>query len=384
MPQLDALRKKIEEKKSQPFSKKEEETKEASIDIDEVENIVKQMKKKYKEQGIAFEDTEEDLSALRGVITGTQGPQVTTQPIEELAEFQSPVISRLGQFFLTFELLLSPVMKGVKRFPVSKELSYMLYSANMNYSPQQYIALSIAASTMVFVLMMILGLIGSIIVGFRLEFAFLLGLGGFLFTLMIILIIPKSIAQKRGDQVSTELPFALRHISTELRAGLGLYKTLQTVAAADYGLLSEEFSRTITEIEEGTDTQQALRHFALRTQSRALRSALLHIIRALKTGGNLSQMMSEIAEDVSFELRLRISDFAEKMNFFGVIFIFGAIVVPVFIAILGSVANAPLGSVSLTSAINLPPKMILIFYAAIMPLLLGMLVFYLKINQPKV
>ena len=384
MPQLDALRKKIEEKKGQPFRKQEEEYSEATIDIDEVENIVKQMKKKYKEQGIAFEEQDEDISMLRGMVTGTQSPQITTQPIEDLAEFQSPLISKLGQFFLTFELLLNPVMKTVKRFPVSKELAYMLYSANMNYSPQQYIALSIAGSTLVFFFMLILGLIGSVFVGYKLIFALLLAIGAFIFTLIIILIIPKSIAQKRGDEVSTELPFALRHISTELRAGLGLYKTLQTVAAADYGLLSEEFSRTITEIEEGTDTQQALRHFALRTQSRALRSALLHIIRALKTGGNLSQMMSEIAEDVSFELRLRISDFAEKMNFFGVIFIFGAIVVPVFIAILGSVANAPLGSVSITSAINLPPRTILIFYAAIMPVLLGMLVFYLKINQPKV
>ena len=68
---------------------------------------------------------------------------------------------------------------------------------------------------------------------------------------------------------------------------------------ADYGELSEEFSRTINEIEEGTDTKLALRHMALRTQSKALRNSLIHVIRALRTGGNLSVIMNDIADDVS-------------------------------------------------------------------------------------
>lgn len=385
MPLLNDLRKKIEEKKEKSIRKSPlDDTGEASIDIAEVENIVKKMKKKYKDEGVEFGEEDDELNSLRGVITGSAGPQATTQPVSDLLEFQSPLISQLGKFFLTFELFMNPLVKGLKRFPISKELAYYLYSANMNYSVQQYLALAIAAASIAFIFMLILGVMGSIILGYRILLAFSIAIVAFIFTLLITLFIPKSVAQKRGDEISTELPFALRHISTELRAGIGLYKTLQTIATSDYGTLSQEFARTINEIEEGTDTQQALRHFALRTQSRALRSALLHIIRALKTGGNLSAMMSEIAEDVSFDLRLRISDFAEKMNFFGVIFIFGAIVMPVFLAILGAVANAPLGSVSLTSSLNLPPQVILIIYTVLMPMILGFLVFYLKITQPRV
>lgn len=385
MPILDDLRKKIEEKKEKKLSVSAQgEYSESSVDVGEVEKIVKKMKQKYKEQGIAFEEAGEELSALRSVVTGTAAPQVTTQTVNELVDYQSPLISALGRYFLAFEIMLKPAVRALKVFPVSKELSYYLYSANMNYSVQQYIALTIATSSLLFIITLFFSAIGSVIFGYQILLSLMLAFGVFIFSTMILLIIPKSIAQKRGDEISTELPFALRHLSTELRAGIGLYKTLQTIAAADYGLLSEEFSRTIIEIEEGTDTQQALRHFALRTQSRALRSALLHIIRALKTGGNLSVMMSEIAEDVSFELRLRISDFAERMNFFGVIFIFGAIVVPVFIAILGSIANAPLGSISFTSSLNFPPRVILIFYTLVMPMMLAFLVFYLKINQPRV
>ncbi|MBS3058730.1 MAG: type II secretion system F family protein, partial [Candidatus Diapherotrites archaeon] len=179
-------------------------------------------------------------------------------------------------------------------------------------------------------------------------------------------------------------PFALRHMATELKSGIGLYRTLQAIASADYGVLSQEFSQTINEIEEGTDAQDALRHLALRTQSRALRTALTQIIRALRTGGNLSEVMNNIAEDVSFELQQKTKEFAEKMNFFGVIFIFMAIVLPVFVAILGSIRNAPLGQGgSMFAGLPLDPTMIMLFYLVLMPLILCYLVFYLKISQPK-
>ncbi|PIN85023.1 MAG: type II secretion protein F, partial [Candidatus Diapherotrites archaeon CG11_big_fil_rev_8_21_14_0_20_37_9] len=181
-------------------------------------------------------------------------------------------------------------------------------------------------------------------------------------------------------QVSAELPFALRHMATELKAGIGLYKTIQTIASSDYGVLSEEFSRAISEIEEGTDTKDALRHFALRTQSKALRSALFHIIRAMKTGGNLSEIMNTIAEDVSFDARNKIRDFAEKMNFFGVIYIFIAIVAPVFITIFGAVTNAPISVATFAIA----PLAIAGILIPGMAMVLGFLIFYLKSIQPRV
>jgi len=115
-----------------------------------------------------------------------------------------------------------------------------------------------------------------------------------------------------------------------------------------------------------------------------LRTALTQIIRALRTGGNLSEVMNNIAEDVSFELQQKTKEFAEKMNFFGVIFIFMAIVLPVFVAILGSIRNAPLGQGgSMFAGLPLDPTMIMLFYLVLMPLILCYLVFYLKISQPK-
>ena len=70
------------------------------------------------------------------------------------------------------------------------------------------------------------------------------------------------------------------------------------------------------------------------------------------------------------------------MNFFGVIFIFGAIVIPVFIAIIGTILNAPIGIP--VSTISFPPQLVLVILALVYPFILGGLVFYLKSIQPSV
>ena len=383
MPEdLENLKKKIEEKKArEQASLGKEGATEESIDIDQVEKIVSKMKKKYREQGLEFEEAGGKLRELRGIIAEGESAKINVQPVEDLKEFRNPAVRQLGNFFLLFRALLSPIAGLVKKFPLGRELAYYLYSANMQYSAQQYIAISVAAAVLAGIVGLGLGATIWLLTKLTPIIIIIPPIVFFIFVLILMLLVPKSAAQRRGDALSAELPFALRHMATELKAGIGLYRTLQAVATSDYGILSQEFSRTISEIEEGTDTKDALRHFALRTQSKNMRSALLHIIRAIKTGGNLSDTMGKIAEDVSFELRMKVRDFAEK-NFFGVIFIFGAIVAPVFIAVLGSIVNAPLG-LSLGS-LPLTPVNILIIYLVAMPLALVFLIVYLKMIQPKV
>jgi flagellar protein FlaJ len=342
---------------------------------------------------LSFEEVGGKLSELRGIIAEGKQAGVQIQKVEELQEFKNSTVQALGAFYIALRKPFSPIVAFFKTLPQVKELGYYLYSANMPFSVQQYIALTTSVS-IIFGLMIFIGMGGffailsqewEIPLALIIALPVLLGFFAFLFAAIIMFILPRSAAQKRGDSVSVELPFALRHMGTELKSGIGLYRALQAIASADYGVLSQEFSQAIAEIEEGTDAQEALRHLALRTQSKSLRTALMHIIRALKTGGNLSEVMSNIAEDVSFELQQKTKEFAERMNFFGVIFIFGAIVLPVFVAILGSIRNAPLGQGgSMFAALPLTPVMISIFYLVLMPMILAYLIFYLKISQPKI
>lgn len=387
---LDELRMKIEEKekakkkgKADAFFEKEEAME--SIDMEKVEKIVSTMKKKYSKEGVGFGESEGELEELRGIISEGKAARLRIQTPEELTEFRSPLVRKIGKLFLFMKAPLTPIMNLIKRLPQVRQLDYNLYSANMKYSVQQYLAIATTVATMAFIFGLILSgtllMLIEIDIKLKILLPILIGLFGFLAALIIMFTVPSSNAKKRADALSSELPFALRHMATELKAGIGLYKTLQAVAMADYGILSEEFSRTISEIEEGTDTKDALRNFATRTKSKAMRGALMHIIRALKTGGNLSNVMNIIAEDVAFEMRMQMRDFAEKMNLFGVIFIFVGIVLPVFLTILGGIVNAPLG---FSGSIPLTPTVLALIFLVVMPFLLGYLILYLKISQPKV
>ncbi len=381
MGKLDELRKKVEDRKGKKKGAgiKPEAVPEA-IDAEQVEKIVSRMKKKYADQGIEFEEVGGRLRELRGIIAEGAAAKVEVQKVEDLTEFKSPLIRQLGKFYLIFQAPLKPLTVLLRKFPPTREIAYYLYSANMRFSVQQYLAICTAVAVIAFFGGLLFGLVIAIAANLPLIIIPIIAIVAFFFALLICLIYPSNMAKKRGDAISVELPFALRHMSTELKAGIGLYKTLQAIATSDYGVLSEEFARTITEIEEGTDTKDALRHFALRTQSKALRNALLHVVRALKTGGNLSEVMNVIAEDVAFELRMKMRDFGEKMNFFGVIFIMLVIVMPVFISIIGAVTNAPIP----TGLPSLDARIMLIFYLVIMPFILIILLYYLKIAQPKV
>lgn len=396
MPDADftGIRSRIEEKKKK-FSGSEEIPEELSDK--EIDSIVDRMKSKYRREGLEFNEAEGKLGELKGIISGTGQKGVEVQGVEALRDGKSPYIRMLGRLYFAMHGVFERIGAFMEGLPQMKSLNYYLYSANMPYSPKQWVALvsvisvivlivSFSFGELVFLLLRMIAQqrqqeLGSLVIGL----SYVLPIFGAFFMMLLAIfvgfLIPQSNAQKRGDECSTELPFALRHMATELRAGIGLYKTLQTIAKADYGVLSQEFTRTISEIEEGTDTKEALHHFAARTQSKPLANALRHIMRALRTGGNLSEIMGTIASDVSFDLRMKVRDYSERLNFFGVIFIFMGIVMPVFVGVLAAIVN---GGLPLGVSLPLSPPIVLIFYFLIMPSLLGGLAYYLFISQPRV
>jgi flagellar protein FlaJ len=363
----------------------------------EIEQIVDRMKNKYRSEGLQYVEAEGQLGELKDIISGNSQKGMDVADVEALRGGKNAFVRILGHLYASMHGPFEKLGSIIEKFPQMRTLNYYLYSANMPYSSKQWVALLSVASVVVFLITFSFGELvflalrliaqsrGTPLTPLVVTLSYILPFFAALFfslaTILIGFLIPSSNAQKRGDQCSTELPFALRHMATELRAGIGLYKTIQTIAKADYGVLSEEFTRTISEIEEGTDTKDALRHFAARTQSRPLSNALRHIIRALRTGGNLSEIMGTIAGDVSFELRMRVRDYSERLNFFGVIFIFMGIVMPVFMGVMAAIANSglPLG-------VTLPitPPLVLAFYFVLMPILMGMLAYYLYVSQPKV
>lgn len=382
---IEELKKIIQEKEEKKLVV-EKPKEEAGIDLGAVDKIVSKMKEKYREEGLEFEEVGGKLKQLRGEISAER--KIEVRRISDLLGMDNQLVRLGGQIFIQFQGLLTPLLDRLFALPMVEKLEHYLDSANMKIGKRQFLALALAAGFASGIIGAVASLIVIVGLGIALPVIILSPLVGFILFILgvfITLLIPQQKARSRGMLANKELPFALRHMATQLRSGIGLYRTLQAIASSDYGVLSEEVAKAITEIEEGTDTKIALRNLADRTESKGLRKALSHIIRALKTGGNLSKLMEDIAAEVSFDIHAEMKEFGEKMNFFGVIFIFIAIVMPVFVAVLGGLRSAPIGpgGKSFFAALPLDPVAVSLIYLLILPLLFLMMLFYIRAMTPK-
>jgi len=357
-----------------------------SIDMEKVDAIVTRIKEKYEKEGLLDKVESNKLGELRSIIAEGKRSKVEVMKPSDLKTDYNPSVRSIGNIYSSLKSFFGFIIDKLYKFvPGRNDLAYELYSANISYSTAQFLAMAAVISSFVTIFVTVLLFVLFYMFDVNLLYALVGGVFVFVIFSIWIMQYPASVANARAREIDRQLPFALRHMAAELRAGIGLYRVLQSVAVADYGVLSEELAKTIAEVEEGTDTKDALKNLALRTKSFALKNAINHLLRALKTGGNLSEAMNNIADEVAFDIRMQIETFTEKMNFFGVIYIFVGIVVPVMLAILSGIRNAPLGtSISFFSALPLTPLVITLIYVVLLPLGLFILVYYIKSTRPLV
>lgn len=361
----------------------------SNIDMDAVQSIVSKMKNKSQIKGGKDGLSEGHLKELRSIISEGKVSSLDVNAEKKLsANTDSDLEKSVAKYYKFFKKLVDKIVLAIVKSKSAQKISYYLTSANSSKTLVQHLVISILFALfldifMSAIILVVLILINPLLAAVILPISLIFFL--FLFTFILVYLVPKQKAKVRGKMIDVDLPFALRHIATEVSAGIGLYKVLQSVGKNDYGVLSEEINRTILEIENGTDTKTALRHTALRSQSKNFNVALFHIIRTLNTGGNLAHTINGVADTVSFDLMEDAKIFGEKMNFFGVIFIFIAIVLPVFAAILGGIANAPLGQ---DGALFLPgvmtPGTLTAIFVVILPIIFVFLMYYIKVISPKV
>jgi archaeal flagellar protein FlaJ len=220
----------------------------------------------------------------------------------------------------------------------------------------------------VFMLMIILGF--GIVIGAVFGFIILLMAGGIVF-------LPNLQKGSRSNEASRELPFALRQMATELRAGIGMHDSMRSIALSGYGPLSEEFARALEEIKYGETTEKALMDMSERINSEGLTRAIYQITRTLSSGGDLAKTLNVIAEDTAYELRMKLKDYAQKLNSFTMIYMFVAILGPVITMIMLIAASTVMGSF-------LPPMVLLLLYLFLFPMVVGFMAFMIKRLEPQV
>ena len=207
-----------------------------------------------------------------------------------------------------------------------------------------------------------------------------LGLAIFLSFILIgffIIYYPRIKRQNDYSSFSKELPYALRQLATELRSGKSLFDSLDSIVRADYGILSLEFSRLLEEIKYGESTENAFLNLEKRVGSDALSRVIYEILTSLRIGSNLSGALSIIADDVNFDIRMKLKEYSEKLNAFIMIYTFLAILAPVILLTMLLAASVVIGDL-------VPSDLILVLYCVFFPMVIIFLGLAIKKLEPKI
>lgn len=215
-----------------------------------------------------------------------------------------------------------------------------------------------------------------VILGFGIEIGLVFGVIILMMSLFIFFL-PRLRKGAKSSEASRELPFALRQMATELRAGIGLHDSMRSIAISGYGPLSEEFARALEEIRYGETTEKALIDMSERINSAGLERAIYQITRTLNSGGDLARTLSVIADDTAYEMRMKLKDYAQKLNSFTMIYMFVAILGPVIAMVMLIAASTVMGAL-------LPPILLLILYLFLFPAIVAFMAFMIKRLEPKI
>ena len=306
------------------------------------------------------------LETLRQVELKAERELKKEEVWEKREELKRPLSERLSGVFY------SPLRSPAQRLARSlRGLDEDLYKANIRISPERYAALMIGTSLTV-------GISAIVLMGLLLPIPLALLGGVFAFLLAFFLgrTQPKRTARARVVGVNRLIPYALRHLATQLSSGIGLPETMTSVSTADYGPLSEEFGRVIRDMHTGMSTEEALEAMNRRVDSEPLRRAIRQIQRTLRTGGDLARILNLLAEETAFELRMKLRDYTQSLNLVTMVYMFASAVIPAMLLVTITVAARMGGAV-------LAPAAMGVLYLVLLPFLLFYFVVMIKRLEPR-
>ena len=194
---------------------------------------------------------------------------------------------------------------------------------------------------------------------------------------MFLIYYPQMKEQRGYSDLNQELPYALRHMSIELKAGRGLHDALITIKNANYGSLSREFTRVLEEIKFGKTTEDALMEMAHRVKSEGLSRSIHQIIGTLRVGGNLASSLEIIAKDISFDMQIKLKEYSQKLNSFILIYTFIAILAPVISLIMLMAGSTVMGDI-------ISSELLFVIYAIFFPMVVMFMGLLIKKLEPKI
>jgi pilus assembly protein TadC len=227
-----------------------------------------------------------------------------------------------------------------KKYNFYRNLKVKLYKAGVEIEPELFVKklmffsivlLCVLIFTVGFLalinqvnwLTIILILIGSWFVGFAIIYYLLL-------LLSMAFLDYKSF--KRNKEVEKVLPEYLRLVATNYRSGLPLDKALTASNRPRFGILSKEIEQVAKITRVKGDLIRALEIFGRKFDSKILERSMNSISLSVKSGSNISQLLDEIANNITKMRNIQASMAANVKNYVIFIIVAGIIIAPLMFA----------------------------------------------------
>ncbi|MDO5851368.1 MAG: type II secretion system F family protein [Methanobacteriaceae archaeon] len=111
--------------------------------------------------------------------------------------------------------------------------------------------------------------------------------------------------EKRNNKIEQETPDFLRQLASLINAGLGIETALNEVVKHTKGPLSTEIKRALISIKFGNSFEQSLNDIAKRVDSKNLKRIFMIINKSRDSGGNLTNILEQLSEDLKQSLMLK-------------------------------------------------------------------------------
>lgn len=115
----------------------------------------------------------------------------------------------------------------------------------------------------------------------------------------------KMAKQKRIQKFNSQIVDALVVMANSLRAGFSFIQAMEMVAREMPPPISDEFTRTLREMNLGTPTEEALLNITSRIQSDDMDLVMTAVMIQRQVGGNLAEVLDSISHTIRERIRIK-------------------------------------------------------------------------------
>ena len=222
---------------------------------------------------------------------------------------------------------------GVRVISLSPNVRYDLKNIGVDFPAEHYCSAAFLSgliwSLLIgFFILAFLSVVPSIPLPIKLALPVVLGAVALLVATIFYLFYPKMMGKSIGVQIDRELIFAMRDMLIQISSGIPLFTVIENIGSANYGYVSMEFKRVVTNVKGGGALLHELEMMAIRTQSEYLKKISWQLVTAIRSGANLTTTLKSVVK-VLVDYQFSISkSFNAELNFIILIFMLVSAVLP--------------------------------------------------------